>query len=452
MTVRYSILALLVTAGTSTVVAQQPEPPAARRVTLAEAVDMALTQNHAVRLARLSVEEKERVTEIAKSAYFPSVRNDTTVIHVTDTQLIEIPVGGLAVVGNQPVPAQRLIINQGGLNAVSNGTGVVQPLTQLFRVKAANDVARADVEAARGKARGAEDATALMVRQVYYRILLADVRRRAALAKIQASEDLQRERVQQVRYGSALDADLIESRAHVLQARQELLTTELQRADLQMQLNDAIGLPLTTSLLLDPNVSPISGPSERCERDACVREALDSHPGIAEARAQVEKAASAVRFAKYDFIPDVEAFARYTFHNNSAFFADRFGTVGVRASVDLFEGGRKRAVLRQRETQLAQAKEDLARISDEVELRVHTAHNKMERTRQMITVSEELLALRRESERVAAALLANGGALGSQAKESTALELEARAALLQSQLDYVQAADEMEAAVGRRAH
>ena len=51
-----------------------------------------------------------------------------------------------------------------------------------------------------------------MVRQVYYRMLIADVRRRAALAKIQASEDLQRERVQQVRYGSALEADLIESR------------------------------------------------------------------------------------------------------------------------------------------------------------------------------------------------------------------------------------------------
>ena len=49
-------------------------------------------------------------------------------------------------------------------------------------------------------------------------------------------------------------------------------------------------------------------------------------------------------------------------------------------------------------------------MSDEVELRVQTAYNKMERTRQMITVSDELLALRSESERVAAALFVNGGA------------------------------------------
>jgi outer membrane protein TolC len=224
----------------------------------------------------------------------------------------------------------------------------------------------------------------------------------------------------------------------------------LQRSDLQLQLNDVTGLPLTTALVLDPNVSPMSGAAERCEREACVREALESHPEIAEARAQVEKAASAVRLAKYEFIPDVEAFARYSFQNNVPFLAGRFGTIGVRASVDLFDGGRKRAVLRERETQLAQAKENLTRISDGVELRIQTAYNKMERTRQMIAVSEELLALRDEARRVAANLLAQGGALGSQAKESAALELEARAALLQSQLDYVQAVDEMDAAVGRR--
>jgi hypothetical protein len=39
------------------------------------------------------------------------------------------------------------------------------------------------------------------------------------------------------------------------------------------------------------------GLSERCEREACVRAALDSHPEIAEARAKVEKAAAAVRLA-----------------------------------------------------------------------------------------------------------------------------------------------------------
>jgi outer membrane protein TolC len=450
MTLRASTFALLLFAGAGSAFAQPREASTARRITLSEAVDLALARNHAVRLARLSVDEKERVKDVARSGYFPQVRNDTTLVHLTDTQLIEIPAGGLGVVGVAPVPSQTLILNQGGVSAATNGTGIVQPLTQLFRVKAANEVARAEAEATREHARGLEDQTALRVRQIYYRILIADVRRRAVVARIQASEDLQRERIEQVRYGSALEADLIESRAHALQARQELLTTELQRSDLQMQLNDTIGLPLSTPLLLDPDVSAFPAPSAQCARDACIRAALDSHPDIAEARSQVEKAASAVRLAKYELVPDVEAFARYSFQNNVPFLADRFGTFGIRASVDLFDGGRKRAVVRQRQVQLAQANENLARISDEVELRVQTAYNKIERTRQMIAVSQELLALRGESRRVSADLLAHGGALGSQAKESAALEVDAQAALLQSQLDYVQAADEMDAAIGRR--
>lgn len=450
MTLRTSIFALLLSAGSSAALAQPAGPPAPRRITLAEAVDLALAHNHAVRLARLSVDAKDHAKAAARSGYFPQVRNDTTAIRLTDTQFIAIPAGGLGIVGGTPIPSQTLILNQGGVNTVSNGTGVLQPLTQLLKVRAANDIARAEVVATREKARDLEDQTALKVHQIYYRILITDVRRRAVLARIQASEDVQRERVQQVRYGSALEAELLESRAHALQARQELLTTELQRSDLQIQLNDVIGLPLTTPLALDPSVSAIGGPPTRCERAACVREALDSHPEIVEARAHIDKAASAVRLAKYEFLPDVEAFARYTFHNNSAFLADRFGTFGIRASYDVFDGGRKRATLRERETQLAQARENLARVSDEVELRVQTALNKMERTRQMIAVSQELLALRGESRRVATELLANGGALGSQAKESSAQELEAQAALLQSQLDYVQAAVEVDAAIGRR--
>ena len=176
MTVR-SILALLLSVCTCTVFAQEPEPPGARRITLREAVDLALARNHAVRLARLSVDEKDRAKDVAKSAYFPQVRNETTLVHLTDTQLIQIPAGGLGVVGVNPVPSHGLILNQGGVSAATNGTGIAQPLTQLFRVKAANDVASAEAEATRGKARGVEDETVLRVHQIYYRILVADVLR-----------------------------------------------------------------------------------------------------------------------------------------------------------------------------------------------------------------------------------------------------------------------------------
>jgi len=88
-------------------------------------------------------------------------------------------------------------------------------------------------------------------------------------------------------------------------------------------------------------------------------------------------------------------------------------------------------------------------VKEEVELRVQTAYNKLERTRQMMKVSEQLLALRAESHRVSAQQLKEGGALRSQVDSAAARELEAKTFFLQSQLEYIQANDEMTEAMGQ---
>jgi len=97
---------------------------------------------------------------------------------------------------------------------------------------------------------------------------------------------------------------------------------------------------------------------------------------------------------------------------------------------------------------LAQAKENLARLTDEVELALHTAYNRLERTQQMLRVSEEIVALRSESNRVLQQELLQGAALKSQAAMATAQEYDAKALLLQSQLNYSQAHDEFIHAMG----
>jgi outer membrane protein TolC len=100
---------------------------------------------------------------------------------------------------------------------------------------------------------------------------------------------------------------------------------------------------------------------------------------------------------------------------------------------------------------LAQAKENLARITDEVEVRVQTAYNKTERTQQMVAVSRELLATRQEARRVSAQQLQQGAYLPSQVDAAAAQEFEAQTLLLQSQLEYAQAHDELTDAIGQMA-
>jgi outer membrane protein TolC len=420
--------------------------PPPRQITLHEAVQLALKHNHDIRIAGYTVEEKEHAKQVAKSSYFPSIRNDSNIMHATDTQLIEIKRGSLGIVGGTPIPSANAIISQGGKNFITSGTQLTQPLTTLLKIRRENDLAQAELKASREMAQRTRNDVALTVHQVYYQVLIAQAHRSATEARIKASEALQSERVQQVKFGSALEENEIDSRAQQLQAKQELLTTDFQLTDLKLKLNDLIGLPLGTALDLDPGVPEFQ---DTCPRKDCVTAAIKSHPEILAAQAQVEEAEAAVRLAKTDiWVPDTEAFARYSYQENVPFLARNFGTFGVHFGYDLFDSGRKRGILRERRAQLSQAKENLAKLTDAVELSVDTAYNKLERTQQMLKVSEEVLVLRTESSRVRQQELIRGAALNSQADSASAQEYEAKALLLQSQMDYLQAHDELLDAMG----
>jgi outer membrane protein TolC len=424
----------------------QATAPAKRQITLSEAVELALKHNHMVRIAEFQVEEKQHAKAAARTDYLPTIQNESKVFRLTDTQFVGLPTGSLGTVDATPVPTTPVSINQGGKTVVLSGTTLAQPLTQLFtKIKPANDAAEADLGVSRADAQQTQNEVALKVRQIYYQILIAQLRRSATSAKIQADQDLEGERVQQVKYGSALNEQLIESKADLLEAKQNLLTTELQISDLTMQLDDVMGLRVTTQLTLDSEVPAVQ---ETCTKEECVKTALASHPEIIAARAEVEEASAGVRLAKGDYFPDITAFARYSYQNSVPFLVHNFGSFGVSLTYELFDGGKRRDVVKERDAQLDQAKEHLARVTDDVELSVETALNRLDRTKEMVNVSEQVVALRTESSRVTADQMLRGEALQSQADATAAQELDAKALLLQSQLGYIQAHDELLEAMG----
>ena len=432
--------------GALTIARAQGDAHAPRHLTLQEAVQLALKHNHIVRIAGYKVQESQQAKNVARSAYFPTLSNESRVFNVTDTQFIQIAAGSLGTVDGTPIPGQPVTLTQGGKTFVISGTGLTQPLTQLFtRVKPANEIASAELNATRANAQETQNEIALKIHQLYYRVLIAQLHRTATKARIKAAEELKSERVQQVKYGSTLNEELIESSAQTLQAKQELLSTELQLSNLTLELDDAIGLPLATELELDPGVPGVQG---TCEREECIKAALESHPEIIAARNELKKASAAVQLSKADYVPDVSAFARYSYQDNVPFLARNFGTFGVQLTYDIFDGGRRRAALHESDARVSEAKENLARVTEEVELRIQVAYNKLQRTKEMVKVSEELFALRAESSRVSAQQLKEGEALQSQADNAVAQEFDAKTLLLESQLDYAQARDEVIQAMG----
>ena len=69
-----------------------------RRLTLTEAVHLAISQNRALKIARLKVIENEQKKAGEHSAYFPKLTNQSNALHITELQKIGIPPGALGTV------------------------------------------------------------------------------------------------------------------------------------------------------------------------------------------------------------------------------------------------------------------------------------------------------------------------------------------------------------------
>src|ERR1700732_5194929 len=223
-------------------------------LTLSQAIDLALKQNRSLKLAQLSVVDSEQKKEIARAAYFPHIKNESGVLHVTELEGVAIPAGAFGNFASTGlIPGQSLFIDQGSLTSYTSGTGLTQPLTQMFRINESNRAATADINTAKIQVNQAENEVALRVRQLYYAVLIAQLKQRAAAEEVNASQIKAQESVDAVQQGRALDLAALESRAALLDARQSGLTLNLQIHDLMLSLDDLLGLPLNTNLQLDEN-------------------------------------------------------------------------------------------------------------------------------------------------------------------------------------------------------
>src|SRR5258705_8646828 len=79
------------------------------KLTLTEAVRLALSQNRALKIARLRVVEYEQKKAGARANYFPEIKNQSTLVHTTAEENIELPAGAFGVIPNVgPVPTRGI--------------------------------------------------------------------------------------------------------------------------------------------------------------------------------------------------------------------------------------------------------------------------------------------------------------------------------------------------------
>jgi outer membrane protein TolC len=416
-------------------------------LTLPEAVKMALAHNRTIKLARLKVQEQEQNKAGAKADYFPRLKNESSFVHWTSLQNIYIPGGAFGAAPNVGlIPPQNTLIYQGNPNTETIGTSLTQPLTPLIRIRQENRIAASEVAASGDDVRRVENEIAVKVHEVYYGILAAQLQKQAAEQDRAYSRALLSEAQQGLRDGSALNVDVLNGQAGLLQSEQLLLTIDLQLSDLNAELNDLLGLPLDTRLALTP--AQVNAPAD-LSREEMLRVAFATNPSITSAMESVEQAKAAVTSAKSAYIPDISVFARQSYQNGVPFFPRNFGTFGVQMNYDVFDFGKRRAAIRQREAQLAEAQENVERLKQAVAVDIEQRANKVEQTRKMLEVASEVVTLRTESERISENQLKQGVMLVSSRRQASAKTYQAQADLLQAQLAYMLAQAELQQTIGR---
>src|ERR1700756_5337394 len=347
----------------------------ARHLTLTEAVHLALQQNRTLKIARFKVQENEYRKGAARSDYFPTLTNQSNILHVTELQNVSIPAGAFGAAAGVPIPNSGTLLLQGKKTLFSSGTMLAQPLTQLLRIRQENRVAAAEAATSRDDLKNAENEVALQVHSLYYAILVVQLQKKAAEQQTSFATENLRDNENDVHNGSSLQVTAIQSRAELLQGQQSVLTAELQIDDYTSEMNDLLGLPLDTKLELDPEVE---ANFETWPKDEYVKEAWEKNPEIRAAEEAVEKARAGVAAAKTAYIPDITAYARHSYQDGVPFLVHNFGDFGIHLNYEVFDFGKRRANVRAQEDVLAEAEENLRKLKDDVAVSIEQSYNKVE--------------------------------------------------------------------------
>jgi outer membrane protein TolC len=427
--------------------AQQPTPTP-MRLTLEQAIDLALKQNHSVRLRSLAVEQMQSKKDEARSNYLPQIAAKGSTLHITELAGVEVPAGAFgSYTSTGPVPSKSLFIDQGAATGYTGGVGLEQPLTQLFRIHQANVAAKQDVLVAKTQLDQTQDAIALQVRQLYYNILINEKKLEASQDQLAAAQVKDEESRSDVARGNALEVSVLQSESSILQAQQESLTLRLEGSDLRRQLADTLGLPVNTPTDLDPGAAAAT--LDIPSRADAVRIALDKNQDLRAARETLVKAQAGLAAAKDAYIPDVTALSRYSYQSGVPLLVHNFGTFGFSLNYDLFDGGRREANVRETRSEVRSAEVAVEKLQSDIEVQVQGIYDQIDELKQLVDVAGQAVKIRTEAARLADRQFEQNSALSSARSQTHADLATATASLLEANCGLSLAEADLKRAIGQ---
>jgi outer membrane protein TolC len=397
-------------------------PPPTMRLTLDEAKQRALSANKLLNLANLNTESKAYAIKAARADYFPKVTASALFFHFNDDLGTVLTVPSHSLTG----PKGRALVTFPSASAAANvlnqntsfvNLQAIQPLTDVFKIRQGVKIAQADEQIARAQwEKGVRD-VASGVQQLYWGLLVARKLKVGAADGVREAEMMAQTKT-------------LDARLALVEAQQGLQQVNKQEADLQEQLNALLDFPLCTVLELVEPTLPIL--PVQCADDV-IAMALANSPEVREAQQTVLKGQAALAAGKLDFAPSIGITGGYVNQTAADYIQPNISYIGAMGTWTLFNGGKRREVVLERQTLVAMAHLKLEQTEDDVRQKALKAFRELNESLEALKTAQEMVVLRREAEKAAA----NPAALMAATKNRMLAEVDAVKADLAYRLAFV---------------
>lgn len=388
----------------------QSEVPASKgvqRLTLAEAQERA-TGNPMARVGELMVDAAKYHRQAAEADYYPKVGSTFANFHFNKFmgQTIQLARRSAAV---------PLMNKDQTIVAFT----VTQPLTPIFKIRELVNIAKADERIAQAKAAKMVAGVSSNIEQAFFALLIAQ--RQQTLAELK-TKTLESKVLLASTDPTPSLAGTTEHQAAFLEASKELVNSRSRVMELTSPLNALIGFSPETMLEL---VEPLPVTLQTVSLMEATQQAMIANPEIVEAEQTVVKARAAAKLGKLDYIPDVAVMGGYSYQTAIDLLPSDFSFIGVVATFNVFDFGKREKTLKERKTNVELAQMNLAGVKAKVAAGVQKAFFEVERTRRIRDLTRQLTVTYQAAE-----------PFQKVAMDAGVLRAKAEAEMFQAELDY----------------
>lgn len=238
--------------------------------------------------------------------------------------------------------------------------------------------------------------------------------------------------VAQYNVGIVARADVLRSEVELANAKQDYITASNEYDVAEATLNNIIGTPLNTTLKLKDSLQYVPYDNDMAY---CLAYSEQHRPELKQAEYGVDAAEAALVVARSGHMPKIYANASDNWGGNGSNWPgddDENWSVGVTASINVFDSGVTWSKIHAAQEALVQAKESQRQIKDNVELEVRTDYLSMREAEKRITTAQVAVASAEEDYHIAV--------VRYQAGVGTNIDvMDAQEALTQAKTNYYQA-------------